>query len=105
MVIGIQGLDKTHEVWAEVRIDTPVPVLIGPGQRRMVHGLLDPQMVQLVTVRAQTDINFPKTVPSGKLSEEQLRELVPTVQAACPVVAVITVDTFLQLVTVDNNRL
>jgi len=61
-------------------------------------------MVQLVTVRAQTDTDVPKTVPSGQLSEEQLRELVPTVQTACPEVAVITVDTFLELVAVDNGQ-
>jgi hypothetical protein len=70
----------------------------------MVYGLLDPQMVQLVPVRAQTDTDVPQTVPSSQLSEEQLRELVPTVQAACPMIAVITVDTFLELVTVDKRE-
>src|SRR5680860_669701 len=70
----------------------------------MVHAPLDARMVEPVPVRAKTEADVPQPVPTGQLSIEHMRELAPAVQPACPVIALVAVDTFLELVTVGKRE-
>lgn len=104
VVVGIQGPDKAYQVRPEILVYAPVPVFVGTGEGRMVHDPFDAGVVQLVLVRPRAETGVAQPFPSGQLPIEPMRELAPAVQPAGPIIAIVAVDTFLELVTVGQRE-
>jgi hypothetical protein len=57
-------------------------------------------MVQLVLMRFKARRYIPKGIKGGQLTKEQLDELVPTIEITGSMIAIVSLDTFSELIPV-----
>ena len=92
-------LNQSHR---EVLIDTPILLLVGLRKRGFGHHL-DAGSVE-VSAEVKCSLNISQAGTVGELSEAHHHELVAAVEPDCVTVALVTVDTLLELVFIDERH-
>lgn len=104
MIVGVQWLDMAYQVRPKSAYMRQSLFSLARAKDGMVHAPPDVKMVQLVPVSALVGTGVAQTVPYDQLSIEHSRERAIAVQSACPIIAVVSVDTFLELILVDQRE-
>lgn len=98
--IRVHGPHQADKVLPEVGEYSPIPALVGTRERGSVDVPAETKVIELVPMCLETGRDVPKGIPGGELSEEQLHELVPTIEITGAVIPVVPFDAFIELVPV-----
>src|SRR4051794_3347575 len=88
--MSIERLGGANQTLCEVAIDTPVARLVGIGQSGPFDWSPEAGVIELVTLRAETDFDVAQAFAISKLRESHSQELVPTRERTNTLVAVVT---------------
>ena len=91
-------MSQTTKHVGEVGKDAPVPFFVGVGQGVAGGGLADAGVIELRAKGCQTGFDVAQTFTPGQLDESQHEELFVGGQFRVAEVAVVTGDTFVELV-------
>src|ERR1019366_7411889 len=95
---GIKRGGRLNENLSEVGEDAPVPFFIGVGQGAAGDGLVEAGVVKPRAERRQAGFNVPQAFAPGQLGERPHEEMFVRREFADAAVALITVDTLVELV-------
>jgi hypothetical protein len=84
---------------SKVGVDTPIPFFVRIGQRTSRNLPTDPCVIKLGLHGPQTDLDIAKTLLISQLSKSHAKELIETRERSNPVFALISTNTFVELVS------
>ena len=80
--VGVQATRFADQCLRQLRIDTPIPLLVGIGQGTAPNGATKPHLVKAIGAGAQTIDSVAQAVAKGQLTKGHAQELVPAGEAA-----------------------
>ena len=98
----IQKPDQPDQVIAQIFVDSVVPAFVGTRERQLVHRLAEPELKEAIPMGFQVKTDVPKRLARSQLAEQQMEELVVTGEFPNMVIAVVALDTFVELILVDE---
>jgi len=91
-VVGIESPPLGNHLLGELRVDAPVPFLVGHRESVASHAAGQPQVVELLGDRSEARFDVPEALPKGQLGEGHGGELVPACEPPDPVVAAVALN-------------
>ena len=79
-------------VRAKVGVDSPIAPLVGVGQGGASDGGFETAVIELGTLRPQTDFDVAKAVAIGQLGKGHGQKLVPTRQPSNAAISVVSLE-------------
>jgi hypothetical protein len=86
----------------QIIVNAPAALAVGIGQGAVGNFAVKAQVIELVATRAQTRFHIAEALPKGELAKSHTEKLTPTREALYFIVAVISSDTTVKLLGVDE---
>jgi hypothetical protein len=94
--VGIERTRDADQHLSEIRINTPVAMLVRIGQRRSRHVSPNAEMIELTRHCPQARLYVSQTLPMGQLRKRHAEPLIPARESAQLPIGVVTGDTRLK---------
>ena len=97
-IVGVEATSLANEDLGKVGIDSPISDLVGMSQGIARHISSEAHVIEFPLSRTQTYLDVSETFPIGQLSKGHAEELVPARKVFDLVVAVVSLNAFLEFV-------
>ena len=97
-IVGVEATSLADEDLGKVGIDSPISDLVGMSQSIARDVSAEAHVIEFPLSRTQTYLDVSKTFPIGQLSKGHAEELVPARKVFDLVVAVVSLNAFLEFV-------
>lgn len=97
-IVGVEATSLANEDLGKVGIDSPISDLVGMSQGIARHISSKAHVIEFPLSRTQTYLDVSETFPIGQLSKGHAEELVPARKVFDLVMAVVSLNTFLEFV-------
>jgi hypothetical protein len=100
--VRVQRPSDVDQSTGKVGVDSPIATLVGIGQSGASDGGFEAAVIELGTLRSQTDFDIAKTVAISQLSKGHRQKLVPARQSAHTSIAVVSLNAPAKFVVRDE---
>ena len=102
IAVRVQRPSDVDQGTSKVGVDSPIAPLVGVGQGGASDGGFETAVIELGTLRPQTDFDVAKAVAIGQLGEGHGQKLVPTRQPSNTAIAIVSLYAAAKFVVGDE---